>query len=81
MCVCVCCVFLYCSGRQATGATIAVYNSVINKMWMFLKEISSDGDVSTVSHTLNRTYLHSIYMCMYIHVYTCVHTAHVHVHA
>ena len=39
-------VFLCC--RQATGATVAVYNSIADETWMFMKEISSDGDVSTV---------------------------------
>ena len=34
--------------RQATGGTIAVYNNVTEETWMFMKEISSDGDVSTV---------------------------------
>jgi hypothetical protein len=34
--------------RQATGATVAVYNQVTDETWMFMKEISSDGDVSTV---------------------------------
>ncbi|CAI8008073.1 Glutaminase A [Geodia barretti] len=34
--------------RQATGATVAVYNYVTDETWMFMKEISSDGDVSTV---------------------------------
>ena len=34
--------------RQATGGTIAVYNDVTKETWMFMKEISSDGDVSTV---------------------------------
>ena len=34
--------------RQAVGATIAVANNVTGEIWMFMKEISSDGDVSTV---------------------------------
>ena len=37
--------------RQAIGATVAVYNPVIDETWMFMKEISSDGDVSTVGVT------------------------------
>ena len=37
---------LYC--RQAVGGTIAVWNNVTDEQWMFAKEISSDGDVSTV---------------------------------
>lgn len=35
--------------RQTTGATVAVYNSIVDETWMFMKEISSDGDVSTVN--------------------------------
>ena len=35
--------------RQAVGATVTVWNDVIQEPWMFMKEISSDGDVSTVS--------------------------------
>lgn len=35
--------------RQAVGGTVAVWNNVTEEPWMFLKEISSDGDVSTVS--------------------------------
>lgn len=31
------------------GGTIAVWNNITGEPWMFLKEISSDGDVSTVS--------------------------------
>ena len=34
--------------RQVFGATVGVYNNVTGDWWMFLKEISSDGDVSTV---------------------------------
>ena len=34
--------------RQVFGATVAVYNNVTEEPWMFLKEISSGGDVSTV---------------------------------
>ena len=34
--------------RQVFGATVAVYNNVTGGPWMFLKEISSGGDVSTV---------------------------------
>ena len=30
------------------GATIQVYNNVTGGQWMFMKEISSDGDISTV---------------------------------
>ena len=37
------------SCRQAYGGVVAVWNNVTNEQWMFLKEISSDGDVSTVS--------------------------------
>lgn len=31
------------------GGTITVWNDAMNEAWMFMKEISSDGDVSTVS--------------------------------
>lgn len=34
--------------RQVTGSTKWVYNPVRNTTWAFMKEISSDGDVSTV---------------------------------
>ena len=34
--------------RQATGATVAVWNSERQAVWAYMKEISSDGDVSTV---------------------------------
>ena len=34
--------------RQVFGATVAVYNNVTGGPWMFLKEISSGGYVSTV---------------------------------
>ena len=34
--------------RQVTGSIQLVYNSVLNTTWCFMKEISSDGDVSTV---------------------------------
>ena len=34
--------------RQAVGGTIVVWNNVTNEEWRFMKEISSDGDVSTV---------------------------------
>eukprot|EP00933_Yihiella_yeosuensis_P016422 TRINITY_DN14041_c0_g2_i1.p1 TRINITY_DN14041_c0_g2~~TRINITY_DN14041_c0_g2_i1.p1 ORF type:complete len:515 (-),score=81.71 TRINITY_DN14041_c0_g2_i1:77-1570(-) len=34
--------------RQVVGATQAVWNPVSKKPWAFMKEISSDGDVSTV---------------------------------
>ena len=34
--------------RQVFGATVGVYNNVTGETWMFLKEISSSGDVSTV---------------------------------
>jgi len=34
--------------RQVAGGTVAVWNNVTKEMWMFMKEISSDGDVSTV---------------------------------
>lgn len=34
--------------RQAVGGTESVWNNVTNKEWRFMKEISSDGDVSTV---------------------------------
>ena len=39
---------MYCF-RQAVGATVTVWNDVIQEAWMFMEEISSDGDVSTVS--------------------------------
>ena len=35
--------------RQAVGGVETVWNNVTNELWIFLKEISSDGDVSTVS--------------------------------
>ena len=35
--------------RQAVGATVTVWNDVTQEVWLFMKEISSDGDVSTVS--------------------------------
>ena len=41
------CVFVY--RRQAVAGTVSVWNDVAKVPWMFLKEISSDGDVSTVS--------------------------------
>ena len=34
--------------RQAAGGTVVVWNNVTEEIWMFMKEISSDGDVSTV---------------------------------
>ena len=34
--------------RQATGATVAVWNPARQMAWAYMKEISSDGDVSTV---------------------------------
>ena len=34
--------------RQVTGGITLVYNYIENVNWAFLKEISSDGDVSTV---------------------------------
>lgn len=34
--------------RQTVGGTQSVWNPVLNKPWVFMKEISSDGDVSTV---------------------------------
>lgn len=34
--------------RQVTGSLQLVHNHVLNKTWAFMKEISSDGDVSTV---------------------------------
>ena len=34
--------------RQAVGGTVTVWNEVREEIWMFMKEISSDGDVSTV---------------------------------
>ena len=34
--------------RQVTGGTKLVFNQIKNETWLFLKEISSDGDVSTV---------------------------------
>ena len=36
------------SYRQTLGATVTVWNSQLNDYWIFMKEISSDGDVSTV---------------------------------
>ena len=42
--------------RQAVGATIAVWNNVTEEVWMFMKEISSGGDVSTV-RKLSEKYL------------------------
>lgn len=38
--------------RQAIGGLTAVWNNVTNTSWIFLKEISSDGDVSTVSRPI-----------------------------
>ena len=35
------------------GATIQVYNNVTDGLWMFMKEISSDGDISIVITLLN----------------------------
>ena len=40
---------LECVYRQVVGGTQSVWNSVLEEHWMFMKEISSDGDVSTVS--------------------------------
>lgn len=34
--------------RQVVGGTQAVYNPITGEDWVFMKEISSDGDVSTV---------------------------------
>ena len=34
--------------RQATGATVVVWNEARQSVWAYMKEISSDGDVSTV---------------------------------
>eukprot|EP01064_Diplonema_japonicum_P038215 TRINITY_DN9178_c0_g2_i1.p1 TRINITY_DN9178_c0_g2~~TRINITY_DN9178_c0_g2_i1.p1 ORF type:complete len:686 (+),score=197.17 TRINITY_DN9178_c0_g2_i1:48-2105(+) len=34
--------------RQVTGSMITTWNPVKNESWVFMKEISSDGDVSTV---------------------------------
>lgn len=34
--------------RQTIGATQAVWNPVLQKPWVFMKEISSDGDINTV---------------------------------
>lgn len=34
--------------RQATGATVTVWNEARGEWWAYMKEISSDGDVSTV---------------------------------
>ena len=34
--------------RQVTGSLKIVYNDLLNTTWAFMKEISSDGDVSTV---------------------------------
>jgi len=34
--------------RQVTGGTQAVWNPIAKEAWVFMKEISSDGDVSTV---------------------------------
>lgn len=34
--------------RQVTGSLQLVHNHILNKPWCFMKEISSDGDVSTV---------------------------------
>ena len=42
------CMAFYCSLRQTLGGLQAVYNPVLNTSWIFLKEISSCGCVSTV---------------------------------
>ena len=34
--------------RQATGATVTVWNEARGEVWAYMKEISSDGDISTV---------------------------------
>jgi len=34
--------------RQVVGGTQAVWNPILKEPWVFMKEISSDGDVSTV---------------------------------
>eukprot|EP01059_Diplonema_ambulator_P010788 TRINITY_DN2081_c0_g4_i1.p1 TRINITY_DN2081_c0_g4~~TRINITY_DN2081_c0_g4_i1.p1 ORF type:complete len:687 (+),score=230.93 TRINITY_DN2081_c0_g4_i1:54-2114(+) len=34
--------------RQVTGSMITVWNNITSEPWVFMKEISSDGDVSTV---------------------------------
>eukprot|EP01059_Diplonema_ambulator_P010785 TRINITY_DN2081_c0_g1_i1.p1 TRINITY_DN2081_c0_g1~~TRINITY_DN2081_c0_g1_i1.p1 ORF type:complete len:1269 (+),score=327.88 TRINITY_DN2081_c0_g1_i1:1956-5762(+) len=34
--------------RQVTGAMVTTWNSYTSEAWVFMKEISSDGDVSTV---------------------------------
>ena len=36
------------SYRQVLGACAVVYNPILHTPWVFIKEISSDGDVSTV---------------------------------
>ena len=41
-------IFVCLSVRQAVGGLVAVWNDVLKTTWLFMKEISSDGDVSTV---------------------------------
>ena len=48
--------------RQTVGATIQVFNNVTGDRWMFMKEISSDGDISTV----RTTQINDLYSLFYI---------------
>ena len=48
--------------RQTVGATIQVFNNVTGGQWMFMKEISSDGDISTV----RTTQINDLYSLFYI---------------
>ena len=41
-------IFISLSVRQAVGGLVAVWNDVLKTTWLFMKEISSDGDISTV---------------------------------
>lgn len=34
--------------RQVTGSMTIAWNHIVSDWWVFMKEISSDGDVSTV---------------------------------
>lgn len=43
--------------RQATGATVAVWNEARQSVWAYMKEISSDGDVSVSQHITSSTAL------------------------
>ena len=62
--------------RQVYGGMVAVWNNVTEEQWLFMKEISSDGDISTVrmcelyiAHGANvssKTQKNNFPVCVYI---------------